>query len=104
MGHTMALDRIFIEIPELRPYFYDEKAVPKHEPTRAQVLATAELIVDLADSVANMVRLDQLDPEDVDAWRKAFQAYGKSQAVQEMIAADNTEGAWREATIAILRS
>ena len=67
---------------------------------RARVMATAELIVDLADTVASMVRHGQLDDKDVAAWRNALQGYGRSPAVR--LVAAGGEGAWRESTLEML--
>jgi hypothetical protein len=103
MGYTMALDRVFIDLPELRPYFYDGREVPDDEPMRARVMATAELIVDLADSVSSMMGHGQLDPSDQKAWEVALRSYGRSQAVSLIIEEDGNEGAWRKPTIDLLR-
>ncbi len=99
----MALDRLFVDIPELRPYFYNDQDVPADEPMRAQVLATAELIVDLADSVSSMMRHSQLDLSDQAAWAEALAVYGRSPAVRLIIEDDGYGEAWRESTIALLR-
>jgi hypothetical protein len=103
MGYTMALDRVFIDLPELRPYFYDGKDVPRDEPLRSRVMATAELIVDLADSVSSMMGHGQLDPSDQKAWQVALRSYGRSQAVRRVVEEDGGQGAWREPTLALLR-
>jgi hypothetical protein len=100
MEHAMAVDRLFIDIPELRPYIYDGQDLPDEEPLRAQILATAELIVDLTDSVANMIRFGQLDPKDQEAWAIALGFYGRSPIVR--LVAEQGQGAWRESTIALL--
>ena len=39
MGYTMAIDRLFVEFPDLRPYFYDGVEVPLDEPLRSQVIS-----------------------------------------------------------------
>jgi hypothetical protein len=103
MGYTMALDRVFIDLPELRPYFYDGREVPDDEPMRARVMATAELIVDLADSVSSMICHGQLDHSDQKAWEVALRLYGRSQAVNLVIEEDGNEGAWRKPTLDLLR-
>jgi hypothetical protein len=103
MGHVLALDRLFIDSPELRPYFYEEAPLPLEEPARSRVLATGELIVDLADSVASMVRHGQLSPEATNAWAAALGGWGRSPAVQEILALDQTAGAWHQNTVDLLR-
>ena len=104
MSHAMALDRLFIDHPELRPHIYDGREIPDEEPKRSSVLATAELVVDLADSVASMIRHGQLHPSDEKAWEAALRFWGRSPAVRSMVENDPTGGAWRESTLALLRS
>jgi hypothetical protein len=103
MSHAMGLDRLFIDRPELRPYIYEGWEVPDDEPMRSSVLATAELVVDLADSVASMMRHGQLDPSDEQAWETALRFWGHCPAVRLMVENDPTDGAWRESTLALLR-
>ena len=93
MEHAMAVDRLFIEFPELRQYIYDDNGLPDEEPLRARILATAELIVDLTDSVANMIRFGELDSEDQEAWAIALGFYGRSPIVR--LVAEQGQGAWR---------
>lgn len=100
MTQVMGLDRLFIEQPDLREYFYEDRPIPDAPHDRARVESAAELIVDLADSVAGMIRLGQLDPEDVEAWTIALRWYGRSPAVRKIAASG--EGAWRPATLALL--
>lgn len=100
MTQVMALDRLFIEQPDLRDYFYEGLELPENPLDRARVESTAELIVDLADSVATMIRLRQLDSEDARAWAIALGWYGRSPAVRKVAATG--EGAWRPATLALL--
>lgn len=103
MGYTMAIDRLFVEFPELRTYFYEDAEVPLEEPLRSQVLSTAELIVDLADSVTSMIRHGQLETADQEAWAAALLSYGRSQAVQAILKEYEDEGVWRNATFESLR-
>lgn len=100
MAHTMALDRVFIENPDLRPYFYEGEPIPDDEPLRGRVLSTAELIVDLVDTVASMLRHGQLDDEDIGPWGLALAWYGRSPAVR--FVALNGEGVWRASTLALM--
>ncbi|WP_328477914.1 hypothetical protein OHA21_25730 [Actinoplanes sp. NBC_00393] len=37
---------LFVQHPELRPYFFDSKPVPENEPERSRVKATADLFAD----------------------------------------------------------
>jgi hypothetical protein len=104
MSHAMALDRLFVDHPELRPHIYDGWEIPEEEPQRSSVLATAELVVDLADTVASMMRHGQLHPSDEKAWETALRFWGRSPAVRLMVENDPTGGAWRESTLALLRN
>lgn len=102
MGYVMALDRLFIDSPELRPYFHEQLPVPEGEPARSRVLATGEMIVDLADAVASMIRHEQLTAEATAAWAAALRGWGRSPAVQEVLALDQNAGAWIDHTVELL--
>lgn len=102
MGYVMTLDKLFIDSPELRPYFYEQLPVPDGEPARSRVLATAEMIVDLADAVASMIRHEQLTAEAAAAWAAAVGGWGRSPAVQEILALDENVGAWIDHTVDLL--
>lgn len=102
MGYVMALDRLFIDSPELRPYFHEQLPVPDDEPARSRVLATGEMIVDLADAVASMIRHEQLTAEATVAWAAAIGGWGRSPAVQEVLALDQNVGAWIDHTVELL--
>jgi len=45
------IDRVFLEYPELRPYFDDGAALPNDVKTRSQVIAVAEMLADFRDNV-----------------------------------------------------
>lgn len=100
MELVMSLDRLFIEEPELRPYFYDGLPVPDDNPVRNRVLATGELIADLAETVLSGARHGQLDPEDERAWRVALHWYARSPAVR--FVAERMREAYRPSTIELL--
>ena len=79
-GLFIQLDRIFVENPELRPYFYDNQA-PSDPRLRQQVLALSEYIVDLAESctAAEIAR-----PELIGDWDDYFNyLYQSSPALRE---------------------
>jgi len=71
----MEVDRVFINRPELREYFYEGSPTPSTEPERARVLAVADLIMDVADSVASARRHGHMLDEDYQAWRNALHTY-----------------------------
>jgi hypothetical protein len=45
------LDKFFIDRPELRPYFYENKQLPRKKRDLDQLDSTAEMIVDIAESI-----------------------------------------------------
>jgi len=45
------LDVFFVDRPELRPYFYENKRLPRSKRKQAQLSAAAEMLVDLAESI-----------------------------------------------------
>jgi hypothetical protein len=47
----MSIDRLFIDHPELRPYFYGKKAAPSRGLNHERVAAATELFVDFMDNV-----------------------------------------------------
>jgi hypothetical protein len=102
MEHVLTLARIFIDAPELRPYFYEGLPVPEQGEFRHRVMATAAYIVDLADSVTDMIRLEQLDPKNHALWQTALRWYGRSPAVQAV--ARQSHQVWNRETIELLLS
>lgn len=44
------IDKLFVVHPHLRPFIYENKPTPREEPTRTQVLALSELLVDFFDN------------------------------------------------------
>lgn len=46
----MELDRIFLENPEWRPYFYENKPIEGDVPLKTRLLVLAEYIVDMSES------------------------------------------------------
>jgi len=52
-NQVITLDRLFVEKPELRPYFYNCKPLDDKDDKSTQVQATAELMLDVFDVVAD---------------------------------------------------
>jgi hypothetical protein len=48
---TLTVDRLFIDHPELRPYFYSEKLVSENDTDYHKVLAAAEYILDFFSAI-----------------------------------------------------
>jgi hypothetical protein len=82
----MSIDRLFIDRPDLRPYFYGGKPAPAGGDERERVIATSELIVDFMDNVMMQ------EPNIPDYLTSAWQTYFRS------IAADSPSirEFWRE--------
>jgi hypothetical protein len=45
------LDIFFVDRPELRPYFYENKRLPRSKREQARLSAASEMLVDLAESI-----------------------------------------------------
>jgi hypothetical protein len=78
----MSIDQLFVERPELRPYFYGNKPPPTEEIERERVAAFAELFVDFMD---NLVGQTPHIPEHLgESWRAYFRAVAStSPAIRE---------------------
>ena len=48
---TFDLDKVFVQYPELRPYFYANKDIDEKDPVYPRALAVAEYTADTMDSV-----------------------------------------------------
>lgn len=102
MSRVIELDRLFVDRPDLRPYFYSGKEMPKYGPPRESVIATAELIVDIAETVSSMIRHQQLGDDDQGAWAAAIADWGLSPAVRWAVKQDRNSGSWDDLTVAML--
>lgn len=67
------IDLLFVQYPELRPYFYADKPMPQDRRERDRVMAVAELLVDFMD---NVVTQGHAMPAD---HRKVWNDYFKEQ-------------------------
>jgi hypothetical protein len=45
------LDKFFVDRPELRPYFYENKQLPRRKRELDQLDATAEMLLDIAEGI-----------------------------------------------------
>lgn len=64
------------------------------------MLAAGELVVDVAEAVTNMIRLNQLTNEDQAVWVAALEFYGRSPAVREVF--EGLDTMWRPEARALL--
>lgn len=76
------LDRIFVENPHLRPYFYRDQQQPSTGRDREQVIAAAELMADLAESC--VATADVLGARQAGDWDQYFRhVFARSPALRE---------------------
>lgn len=76
---------VFVEHPEMRPYFYDNCAAPRAEPLRSRVLATAELLADHMESV--VLSRDAVEAKTAPVWVRYMQGiYRRSPVLREFLA------------------
>jgi hypothetical protein len=55
-SQTLAEDQIFIQYPELRPYFYEGKDTNPNDPLYHKIHATAEYLLDFFDSLESLMK------------------------------------------------
>lgn len=85
MERIIEVDHVFIEHPDLREYFFEGRRTPSTNPDRARVLAVADLIMDVADSVASVRRHGHMLDEDYEAWKGALHGYfAESPAMRDL--------------------
>lgn len=81
-ARTFAMDQVFIDHPELRPYFYDNQPLPDDPIMRAEVLATSETLLDFLDGVFN----DSVNSVNSGSWGAYTRfIYRSSPAVRETL-------------------
>jgi hypothetical protein len=56
LNHVVNLDRLFMDKPYLRPYFYDGREVSETEEKFDELSATSEMVLDIFDLVADQSR------------------------------------------------
>jgi hypothetical protein len=68
-NQTLAEDQLFVNAPELRPYFYHGKLPTAHDPNTQKVKAAAEYLLDYFDSQATQLKkYPNLWRSEKDAW------------------------------------
>jgi hypothetical protein len=68
-NQTLAEDQMFVDAPELRPYFYHGKLLTDNDPLREKVKAAAEYLLDYFDSQATQLKkYPNLWRSEKDAW------------------------------------
>jgi hypothetical protein len=68
-NQTLTEDQMFVNAPELRPYFYHGKLLTDHDPLSGKVKAAAEYLLDYFDSQATQLKkYPNLWRSEKDAW------------------------------------
>jgi hypothetical protein len=90
-NYTMELDKVFIDDPDLRPYFYNGRDTNELDDKYNQVMATAEFELDFFDATLTQLELrpgeskSEMRAEEM-VWRKYIQdSFAKSPALCERI-------------------
>ncbi|MES2905741.1 MAG: hypothetical protein V4691_01720 [Pseudomonadota bacterium] len=71
LGYALELDRIFIENPDLRPYFYENRDITEKDPKFRRVLSIAEMHLDtftFALKARSDYPIDHPFPAETEAW------------------------------------
>ena len=79
---------MFVERPELRPYFYSNRPIPTKDPLRSQVLAATELVLDQLESI--VMSHGDMDATTLETWAKYMNGiYLTSPTIQEFLDEDH---------------
>ena len=70
------IDQLFIENPELRPYFYSNLEIPKNSKLQAKVYGMAEMLIDLLDNVR--IQASNMPQYAWSTWKRYFEDIFKS--------------------------
>jgi hypothetical protein len=87
MELTISIDKIFLDRPFLRPYFYENKALSwrSSRRRRAEVISIAETLIDFVDTIAGLRRHEQISDRNYENWRIFTESYyQQSPAVREL--------------------
>ncbi|CAA6603745.1 hypothetical protein MTBLM1_120052 [Rhodospirillaceae bacterium LM-1] len=87
-GLSLNIQTLFIDNPELRPYFHDEAPMPVAEPERSKVLAMAEIICDHLESL--VLSKEAMDIDVMNVWVPYMHGlYRKSPAIRDFLRHEN---------------
>lgn len=93
---------VFVEYPEVRPYFYDQQPLPAEEPLRSRVLATVELFADHLENI--VLSREALDPATYQVWVRYMQGlYRKSPALRGFLAPEQEGYRYSETFLGLLQ-
>ncbi|MGB6155403.1 hypothetical protein [Castellaniella sp.] len=83
-----AVLQTFVNHPECRPYFYENKPLPPDEPLRSTILAVNELICDHMENI--VLHVNALDDETYRVWKIYMQGlYNRCPTMQEFLRKEN---------------
>ena len=99
---SISILTVFVEHPEIRPYFYDNRPAPTEEPLRSRVLATAELVADHMESV--VLSQDAVEVSTRSVWVRYMQGiYRRSPVLRAFLAAENEGYRYADVFLDLLR-
>lgn len=99
---SISILTVFVEHPEIRPYFYDGRPAPTEEPLRSRVLATAELVADHMESV--VLSQDAVQAGTGAVWVRYMQGiYRRSPVLRWFLAHENEGYRYADAFLDLLR-
>lgn len=99
----MGIDRHFVSLPRLRPFFYSPQgeSLPQREPLRAQALGSAEMIVDFAADVSAYTQDQRMGSRSRAQWAVITRSYFTESPVVRFVW-DSFHDAYDESTACIL--
>ena len=78
--------KIFVDHPELRPYFFDGEVLPKVGPVRLLVESVADVRLDKMDAILTYFKRRGASDKDIEGWTTTFQnAFKQSPALCDAI-------------------
>jgi hypothetical protein len=100
---SISILTVFVEHPEIRPYFYDSQPAPTEEPLRSRVLATAELVADHMESV--VLSQDAVEVKTRAVWARYMQGlYRRSPVLRAFLKPENEGYRYADAFLDLLRT
>lgn len=100
---SISILTVFVEHPEIRPYFYENRPAPTEEPLRSRVLATAELVADHMESV--VLSQDAVELNTRSVWVRYMQGiYRRSPVLRAFLAPENEGYRYADVFLDLLRA
>lgn len=100
---SISILTVFVEKPELRQYFYDNRPAPTEEPLRSRVLAVAELVADHLESI--VLSQDVVEARTNVVWVRYMQGlYRRSPVLRSFLAPENEGYRYADVFLALLQA